>query len=119
VIPIHFGKGPADAFIFIPPVDEARFAANKSWAREQRPEILSALKNGKHVAIDFTNAVYTTQSAIHALLHEPIAQLGLSALSNLHFVRTSPQVAAVIRLVTNYALSQPDPSVGNAEEDPE
>jgi hypothetical protein len=116
-MPIHFGQAPADAVLLRPPVDAARFAANKSWAREQRPTIMTALKSGQHVGIEFSGATYTTQTAMHALLHEPIAQLGLPGLANLHFVRASPQIEGVIRLVANYALAQPDAALENSESD--
>jgi hypothetical protein len=115
VTPIHFGKAPTDALLFHPPIDAVRFAANKSWAREQRPAVIAALTSGRDVGVDFSGATYTTQSAMHALLHEPIAQIGLAAVSKLHFIRTSPQIEAVIRLVTNYALSEPEGSLGSTK----
>lgn len=101
---ILFDGGPADAVELRPPVDTAGFAGNKSWYIANREAMIAALRAGAHVRIQFSNAVYSTQSAIHALLYVPITELGPQILDRIHFSSSREQLRAVIRLVVAYSI---------------
>jgi hypothetical protein len=106
---VHFGPPPTGAVVFRPPVDSIGFAASKAWCCEAQPGLHEALAVGRDVCLDFAGALYTTQSALHALLFQSLDQLGPAAASRLHVVKAGKQIEAVIRLVVNYALSD-DPA---------
>ena len=102
---VHFGPPPTGAVVFRPPVDSIGFAANKTWYRENEPLFREALVANRHVCLDFAGALYTTQSALHALLFQSLDQLGSVAASRLHVVKAGKQVETVIRLVVDYSVA--------------
>ncbi len=93
-----------DAVVLQPPVDSARFAGDKAWYRRHRLQVQQALDDGRSVHIDFGGAVYTTQSAIHALLAEPVRTLGPAAVERLSYSGGGQPLRAAVSLVVNYAL---------------
>jgi hypothetical protein len=99
---------PPGALLLSPPVDSARFAADKEWYREHRPEVMEALAAGRAVHVDFGKAVYTTQSAIHALLAEPVRTHGVRALELLTFGRGGHPLREAVTLVLNYSFADRD-----------
>lgn len=102
--PVQFGSGPREALLIGPPVDTAGFAANKTWYASRRADLLRDLQSGEQVVVDFQRAGYTTQSALHALLFEPLRLLGPDVLSQIWFSDANPQVRMVVRQVVAYAL---------------
>lgn len=103
-IPIFFDAGPSEALRLEPPIDSVGFAADKAWYREQRPRLMEALNMGQSIRVDFKKALYTTQSALHALLYQPLQEYGPTALSFIHFSSAGNQLKTVVRLVISYAL---------------
>jgi hypothetical protein len=101
---LHFASGPKEGADFEPPVDQAGFAANKGWYEENRQVLYDELADNGVVNINFKNAKFTTQSAIHALLYDPIRRLGPRVLEDIWFDNASPQIRAVLRQVVSYAL---------------
>jgi hypothetical protein len=85
-------------------VDRAGFAADKNWFSLNRELLSGELAAGSDVRIDFGRASYTTQSAIHALLYEPLRRAGPTSIKRLWFAGASRQVRAVLNLVVSYAL---------------
>ncbi|RME28248.1 MAG: ATP-binding protein [Deltaproteobacteria bacterium] len=96
---------PEGALVLKPPVDGCRFAADKDWYRRHRPEVLAAIEAGRPVHIAFRKAIYSTQSALHALLAEPVRIHGPRALELLSYSEAGQPLKAALALVVNYALA--------------
>lgn len=121
---LFFGEGPPEALELTPPIDEAGFAADKAWYREHRAQVAAALAQGRAVKVAFKGATYSTQSALHALLYEPIVEVGPAALQLLYFSQAGQQVRSVLRLVVDYALErwrdvQIEAPLDNTRQDPD
>jgi hypothetical protein len=101
---LHFTKGPREARVLSPPVDATGFAADKDWFIRSRQECFDELSEGGLVEIAFQRAKYTTQSAVHALLYEPIRLLGPQILDRIWFSEAGKQIRAVLRHVIGYSL---------------
>lgn len=101
---IQFGAAPREALVLQPPVDASSFAADKGWYAAHRDALQEELGSGGMAVIDFQRAGYSTQSALHALLFEPLRVLGPGVLPRLWFSDASPQVRMVVRQVVSYAL---------------
>jgi anti-sigma regulatory factor (Ser/Thr protein kinase) len=86
--------------------DVGKMAQDKvAAAALRREKILPALRAGKTVLLSFGGIAFTTQSFVHALLAEPLRELGPgAALDRLIYARCSDQVREVIRLVVGYVL---------------
>lgn len=96
---------PEGALVLEPPVDGSRFAADKDWYRRHRPEVLAAIEAGRPVHITFGRAIYSTQSALHALLAEPVRIHGPRAVELLSYSDAGQPLRAALALVVNYALA--------------
>lgn len=97
---------PDGALVLQPPVDGSRFAAHKTWYSEQRPALTAALRSGRLVHVDFGSAVYSTQSALHALLSEPTREFGERIYEMISFRAKGQPLRAVLNLVIAYSLDQ-------------
>ncbi|MFO0607047.1 MAG: DUF4325 domain-containing protein [Polyangiales bacterium] len=88
------------------PADVGNMAQDKLAAeRIRRSLILPALREGKRLVLSFHGVALTTQSFLHALLAEPLRELGPEASpTRLLYARCSDQVREVIRLVVGYVL---------------
>lgn len=103
--------------------DAGNMAQDKIGAATIRQtQILPALRAGKSLILSFRGVALTTQSFIHALLAEPLSELGVNAgLERLIYARCSDQVREVIRLVVGYVLEaaemREDAPAGNSQSD--
>ena len=79
------------------------FAENKDIAQELRKEIINpALTKGEKVTLDFENVDGTTQSFIHALISDPIRNMGPEVLDNLIFKNCNSTVQKIVEIVVDY-----------------
>jgi hypothetical protein len=103
-IQLNFKNAPREAITLVPHTDDSGFAASKSWFAEHRPEVMSELEGGGTVAVDFKDARYTTQGAVHALFYEPLRILGPDALTRIWFLGAGSQIRSILKQVVAYAL---------------
>ncbi len=79
------------------------FAENKDIAKKMRLEdIMPALSKGDEVVLDFEGVQGATQSFIHALVSDPIRELGGSAFNNLAYKNANSEIQEIISIVYRY-----------------
>jgi hypothetical protein len=83
----------------------AEIAEDKEYARGLRMrKVLPALEAGDDLEIDFSAALYATQSFVHALLGEALKRHGEPVLERIEFKNCSKQLRDIIELVVDYSL---------------
>lgn len=79
------------------------FAENKDRAKKVRIEsIMPTLSRGEEVVLDFARVDGATQSLVHALVADPIRQLGDVALENLIYTHANEDIQEIISIVYRY-----------------
>lgn len=82
------------------------FAENKDIARNIRMNrIISALKKGEEVVLDFDKVDSVTQSFMHALLSEVMREFGSEALDRIAFKNCNDTVKGIVNIVVDYMQS--------------
>lgn len=100
--------------------DAYGFAEDKEQARNLRKTVIApSLGARETVVLDFEDVTFATQSFVHALIGESLAQHGKGALGMLEFRNCSDEMRGLITLVVDYSLGgfRDDPKV--AESTPE
>lgn len=96
---------PGSVMVDVPP-DASNIAQDKIAAAELREnKVMTALREGKSVTLNFARVWLTTQSFMHALLAGPLAEIGKEQLaSKLCFRACSTQVREIVRMVIGYVF---------------
>jgi hypothetical protein len=90
------------------------FAENKDIAKKLRIEqIMPALSKGNEVILDFDGVNGATQSFIHALLSDPIRELGDITFNNLAYKNTNNDIREIISIVYRYMQESLDRNDAN------
>lgn len=87
------------------PTGTKGFSEDKDAAKKIRTEIIMpSLYENKTVVLDFSGVTSSTQSFVHALVHEPLQKFGEAALSKLEFRSCAPQIKSLVQLVVDYSF---------------